>query len=87
LLDIDLRNFTADITFDRADQSSDGELIAGGYYFVRPTTSSTRYFEKLNRDLRTLYVPDNTYMTTLCADRTLAVCGYVPFKWVSHASR
>ncbi|KAI1701055.1 nucleotide-diphospho-sugar transferase domain-containing protein [Ditylenchus destructor] len=84
LLDLDVnsesKNVNADIVFDRAAESDASKLIAGGYFLVRPTEGSKRFFTALVNYIQYWYVPDNAYMTSLCADSALDVkCGFVPF--------
>uniref|UniRef100_A0A915P6K9 Nucleotide-diphospho-sugar transferase domain-containing protein n=1 Tax=Meloidogyne floridensis TaxID=298350 RepID=A0A915P6K9_9BILA len=54
-------------------------LIAGGYFFVRPTLRSTQFFAKLATNLLNKYTPDNGLMTSLCSDSSSINCGQIPF--------
>lgn len=56
-------------------------LIAGGYYYVRPTQKSLKFFEKLSEDLEVSYKQDSTYMTSLCSRDDLAKCGFIPYRY------
>ena len=69
--------------FDRAAESG-GNLIAGGYYFARPTCAAKAFFKQLSYDLEDFYTPDNTYMTILCSNEGLATCGHAPFRLDFH---
>uniref|UniRef100_A0AC34R668 Nucleotide-diphospho-sugar transferase domain-containing protein n=1 Tax=Panagrolaimus sp. JU765 TaxID=591449 RepID=A0AC34R668_9BILA len=68
-----------DIIFDRASEG-DSKIIAGGYYFAKPTCSSQIFFKQLSYDLERIYAPDNAYMTYLCSNKGSINCGLVPFK-------
>uniref|UniRef100_A0A915LWJ2 Nucleotide-diphospho-sugar transferase domain-containing protein n=1 Tax=Meloidogyne javanica TaxID=6303 RepID=A0A915LWJ2_MELJA len=65
LLKLDLENIneSADIIFDRSSPAEGNNLIAGGYFFVRPTLRSTQFFAKLATNLLNSYTPDNGLMT------------------------
>uniref|UniRef100_A0A7E4VQ08 Nucleotid_trans domain-containing protein n=1 Tax=Panagrellus redivivus TaxID=6233 RepID=A0A7E4VQ08_PANRE len=82
-LNLESRKTESDLVFDRATESG-GEIIAGGYYFVRPTCAAKAFFRKLSSDLEEFYTPDNAYMTTLCADRGIATCGSIPFHIITN---
>ncbi|VDN23469.1 unnamed protein product [Cylicostephanus goldi] len=75
-VDVDARS--EDIIFDRASEV--GDLIAGGYYYAKPSPSSITYFERLSKDISWWYAPDNAYMTSLCELSGLARCGGLPFR-------
>uniref|UniRef100_A0A914CCZ1 Nucleotide-diphospho-sugar transferase domain-containing protein n=1 Tax=Acrobeloides nanus TaxID=290746 RepID=A0A914CCZ1_9BILA len=81
LLDLPLNNTESDIIFDRVGEIP---LIAGGYYYVRPTQKSLKFFEKLSEDLEVSYKQDSTYMTSLCSRDDLAKCGFVPYSILSN---
>uniref|UniRef100_A0A914PT69 Nucleotide-diphospho-sugar transferase domain-containing protein n=1 Tax=Panagrolaimus davidi TaxID=227884 RepID=A0A914PT69_9BILA len=85
LLDLNIESSQpkADIIFDRAAESG-GNLIAGGYYFARPTCSAKAFFKQLSYDLEDFYTPDNTYMTILCSNEGLATCGHAPFSMITN---
>ncbi|CAD5229370.1 unnamed protein product [Bursaphelenchus okinawaensis] len=78
-----LLNDSYDIVFDRAADTK-GSLIAGGYYLANANNGTRNYFNKLATDLEWSYVPDNTYMTTLCSMEDLANCGQLPFSTVTN---
>lgn len=50
-------NSQADIIFDRAAETPNGKLIAGGYYLVQNTPGAKIFFKKLVNDLLWFYVP------------------------------
>ncbi|CAD5234424.1 unnamed protein product [Bursaphelenchus xylophilus] len=79
----DFTNSSYDIIFDRAAETK-GSLIAGGYYLANPTPGTRKFFKKLSTDLEWWYVPDNTYMTSLCSMENLAKCGQLPFSTVTN---
>uniref|UniRef100_A0A8R1DP90 Nucleotid_trans domain-containing protein n=1 Tax=Caenorhabditis japonica TaxID=281687 RepID=A0A8R1DP90_CAEJA len=66
-----------DIFFDRASDTS--PLIAGGYFHVKPTIASKKFFSKLAKDISWWYAPDNAYMTSLCEVSGIAKCGRLSF--------
>ncbi|KHJ91765.1 hypothetical protein OESDEN_08360 [Oesophagostomum dentatum] len=78
LSSVDVAGRTEDLIFDRASEV--GQLIAGGYYYAKPSKSSLEYFERLARDISWWYAPDNAYMTSLCELSGLANCGGLPFR-------
>lgn len=83
MLDLELeteKHLNKDIIFDRAAETA-GSLIAGGYYLAKPTVWARNFFKKLSSDLQWKYVPDNTLMTSLCADQELVNCGQIPFRF------
>ncbi|CAI5455291.1 unnamed protein product [Caenorhabditis angaria] len=83
LLNINLTSYeNADIVFDRASEL--GPLVAGGYYYAKPTENAKSYFAKLASDISWWYVPDNAYMTALCEVGGLANCGRLPFNLISN---
>ena len=90
LLDLEIENSqkSTDIIFDRAAEGEEGEasIIAGGYYFARPTCSAKAYFKQLSHDLESFYAPDNAYMTSLCSNKGLASCGHVPFRYTDFSA-
>ncbi|KAK0390339.1 hypothetical protein QR680_019308 [Steinernema hermaphroditum] len=83
LLSLEIKSDSSDILFDRAAEQG-GSLIAGGYYRARSTPGSKAFFKKLSSDLEWWYSPDNTYMTTLCAEGTTAKCGSIPFDLITN---
>uniref|UniRef100_A0A915EVR2 Nucleotide-diphospho-sugar transferase domain-containing protein n=1 Tax=Ditylenchus dipsaci TaxID=166011 RepID=A0A915EVR2_9BILA len=72
-----------DIYFDRAAEGSNAKLCAGGYYLVRPQPGAHLFFQKLSASLEHRYVPDNTYMTSLCSFLPIQ-CGYIPFTAITN---
>uniref|UniRef100_A0A1I7Y7R0 Nucleotid_trans domain-containing protein n=1 Tax=Steinernema glaseri TaxID=37863 RepID=A0A1I7Y7R0_9BILA len=82
-LNFDNNSDSSDILFDRAAEQG-GSLIAGGYYRARSTAGSKAFFQKLSSDLEWWYSPDNTYMTTLCAEESTAKCGSIPFNLITN---
>ncbi|CAJ0605037.1 unnamed protein product [Cylicocyclus nassatus] len=79
-VDVDARS--EDIIFDRASEV--GDLIAGGYYYAKPSPSALAYFERLSKDISWWYAPDNAYMTSLCELSGLASCGGLPFSLITN---
>ncbi|VDM75456.1 unnamed protein product [Strongylus vulgaris] len=82
LSNVDVETRREDIVFDRASEV--GDLIAGGYYYAKPSLSSLAYFERLAWDISWWYAPDNAYMTFLCELSGLANCGGLPFSLITN---
>uniref|UniRef100_A0A1I8BTA9 Nucleotid_trans domain-containing protein n=1 Tax=Meloidogyne hapla TaxID=6305 RepID=A0A1I8BTA9_MELHA len=70
---------SADIIFDRSSPVEGNNLIAGGYFFVKPSQRSTQFFAKLADNLLNIYSPDNVLMSSLCSDSISIKCKVIPF--------